>query len=473
MSINSLVNLPETRYQVSISLRLQDFVRCIRVCKSWYESFLPYIWGELTIQHPLPTNIHLHYQLINTLVLEILPESFYIQYPNLRILRIGHQWGPYKLSRPEGDPTNLITLNPSISEISIFPSEERMYSSKILQAASELLDLQKLEIYKTRIAAVEEIEAFWRACGRLKELQISKVKFSKDIHIPEDLTQFRIRILKILKVSGVPEKTQLELISRCPVLEVLEWETETQPSLVIKEFIQLIGSGMWMKLKKLRLSANMSDEEVETILTGMKGAIKLDFSHAVFGPRTCSALENHYDSLVELNLKDCYRVSSTTFRDVLCSCPRLEVLTGKKLLANDIAEGGPWACLSLKSFHVYVEFQQSEHHDKDLQSLVFERFSHLLKLEELYVGKDTSALSNSDNYGLSFRLEYGMNQLANLRKLRYFSLRSTIQSFDEEDIKWMTTNWTKLEMVSGQLHSDLKMNVDLRKLLVARNIDGY
>ncbi|KAF9347783.1 hypothetical protein BGX26_000757 [Mortierella sp. AD094] len=467
------IDLPEITYQLSTYLRQQDLLRCLHVCKDWYKAFLPLLWGQVTLKNPLPIDIQSHHRMINALTIETLPEAFNIHYPNLQTLSLGQEWGCYDLLQPEKggntDAANLILINPNISTLKLFPREGRI-NVNILQSASELQDLKRMTLFYARFTPGDDIEVFWRACRNLKKLKLQGTKFARETQAPEYIPEFGIRILKIEKVTGMSEANQLELISRCPKLEELVW-LESQPSSAGKEFVQRMTLGNpWPNLKRLRLNSSMSDDEVGKILVEIKEATHLELEGS-FGSRASSALLDHFGSLVELNLRKCYRAASTTFRDVLCSCPQLEILMGPKILANDIAESGPWACLSLKVFDINIEFKESEHGDKDLQSLVFERLSPLSKLTQLYVGKEAN--HGSSRYpGLDFRLEYGMGQLENLKALRHFSFRNTMQVLGEEDVEWMTAHWTKLELVSGVLHTDSEKTSELRGLLRARNIGG-
>ncbi|KAF9158763.1 hypothetical protein BGX21_003375 [Mortierella sp. AD011] len=478
MSTNqkSPINLPEIIHHLSRYLRQQDVLRCLFVSKDWHKAFLPFLWGQVLLKKPLPSNIQRYHHMINSLTINTLPEAFNIQYPNLRSLSLGYEWSCYDLLSLPGndgntDVANLILINPKISTLKLFPRDGRINES-ILQSASELQDLERMTLFYARFTPGDDINVFWRACRNLKKLRLQGTKFARDTQAPEYVREFGIRILKIEKATGMSEANQLELISRCPRLEELVW-LEPQPSSAGKDFVQRIAQGNpWPNLRRLTMNSCMSDDEVEKILIEMKELTHLELQQASFGPHASTALlEHHLETLVELNLRSCYRATSSTFRDVLCSCPQLEVLTGPKILANDIAQSEPWACLSLKVFQINVEFKESEHGDKELQSSVFKQLSRLPKLTELYVGKE--AINGTTRYpGLDFRLEYGMDQLENLKDLRYFSFRNTMQVLGEEDIEWMTSHWTKLELVSGLLHTDTEKTIELRNILRKYDIGG-
>lgn len=89
------------------------------------------------------------------------------------------------------------------------------------------------------------------------------------------------------------------------------------------------------------------------------------------------ALSIHFSTLVKVDLGGYW--NSYPPLDVLCLCPRLEVLKVLDVVADDIAEQGPWVCQQLREL-TYFRFYQ------DLEQLVFERLSKLPQLEQLTIG---------------------------------------------------------------------------------------
>lgn len=66
--------------------------------------------------------------------------------------------------------------------------------------------------------------------------------------------------------------------------------------------------------------------------------------------------------------------------DMLCFCPRLEVLLAKGVSSKDVEKRGPWVCQQLRELKIWFHFESQERH---LQALVFERISTLTRLERL------------------------------------------------------------------------------------------
>ncbi|KAF9343712.1 hypothetical protein BGX34_006447, partial [Mortierella sp. NVP85] len=105
--------------------------------------------------------------------------------------------------------------------------------------------------------------------------------------------------------------------------------------------------------------------------------------------------------------------------------------------------------------------------DRDLQPLVFERLSTLVRLTTLDV---TWAFSDNDEDTLEFRLDCGLGQLASLQALRTlvfdggFTARSR-QQLEMKDVEWMIDNWKRLKGVYGYLNTDPEVDAQLKDRL--------
>ncbi|KAF9997311.1 hypothetical protein BGZ79_008992 [Entomortierella chlamydospora] len=469
--VESPLGLPEIRSLIAEYLLRRDLTQCVLVCKDWYESFLPFLWSQLIVRDKTPENRLRYHHVVTVLTLESLSKSFNIRYLKLHTLIIQYGSIEYEELEPETDPATLVSLNPSIKTLELYMANDVLYSD-ILQSVSKLPNLEKLVLYHPRLYVKEDAEIFWRACRNLRKLKLIEPDFDTSCQIPDDLAQFEIRALGITYPNGMDVLNQLNLINRCPQLERLAWITYMDHD-ITAQFAQQIAAAKWPNLRRLRLVVTLKDEEVEMILDGMKSATKLDLSFVIFGPRACLAIKRHFDSLVVLSLHSRLDIPSTLFRDVLCSCPRLESLHGSVIQAKDIAAGGQWVCLSLKILRIRIEFDASEHDDGDLHALVFSQLSRLVKLQVLHVGGEPSSYSGDHKQcGLYFYLEYGLGQLSNLKMLKQLSFIRTIQFLEEEDVEWIINNLTGLTSISGCLHQSAEKANNLRKLLHAKNIGG-
>ena len=96
-------------------------------------------------------------------------------------------------------------------------------------------------------------------------------------------------------------------------------------------------------------------------------------------------------------------------------CLLLKILHAGNIAARDIAEGGPWVCQHLRELMLCVRVRKTE---QDLQPLVFEYMSALVRLQRLEV-----PIENHEDIdgALHFRLDCGLRHLANLKELTFVS----------------------------------------------------
>ena len=151
---------------------------------------------------------------------------------------------------------------------------------------------------------------------------------------------------------------------------------------------------------------------------------------------------------------------------MLCSCPTLEILrVTEGVSAREITEGGPWVCQRLRELEICICVQDTE---RDLQPLIFERLSTLVRLARLDMGVDDDDMDGRD--ALEFRLNCGSEHLVSLKELRvqgfnYLPTNMYVQRLGTQDIEWMVNNWETLEGIHGYLNYDYMVNVQLKNIL--------
>lgn len=233
-------------------------------------------------------------------------------------------------------------------------------------------------------------------------------------------------------------------------------------------------SSLWPHLKQLRIDPCFKDTELAFILNGVGNGlgslIELQLSNCTLRTRACMALSTHFSTLVKVDLIGSYAVGSTTL-DLLCSCPKLEILLALEVFARDIPKRGPWVCQQLRVLRIWFRFEGSE---KGLQKSVFEHLSTLTQLERLTIEYPVSG--RRDMYaGLEFRLDCGLWRLASLQhlsSLRFGKMRSHAHcpQVGMNEVAWMVNKWKKLKNVSGPLNSDKEVRNALVSVLASHGV---
>jgi len=150
--------------------------------------------------------------------------------------------------------------------------------------------------------------------------------------VPKDEVFDRMRELVISGIMTMPPSEQLDLVSHCPKLETFEWDLVGPISARVL-IDHLIQKDRGLQVDELRCNPRFpQDRKMASILEGIWSRFgklaDLSLWYGTLGPQALKALGFHFSMLVVLRL-DCISVASSTVRDVLCSCPRLEIPTPK------------------------------------------------------------------------------------------------------------------------------------------------
>lgn len=479
------LEIPEVASLVASYLKGKDLASCVRVCKRWRDLFLPHRWrvtqvgtkpddfglgppgAPLDRVGPCPDDIYYHRHLIKHLrFLRELAGLDKYHYPNLRTLTID-------FFRGASYPDRFISLEltemfPVLTDLNIWSVE---MAPRFWKTLSEHPHLRYLHIWESGIKA-ESVREFWMACKKLESLRIVEVAIEGEGPFPKDLVFDRIRRLDLERIEGLDRATQLDLIFQCPKLERVQWTIQGSIDDLHPPLIRHpVWEGRWPHLNKLDLHCGLHDTNLAFMLEKAGNVVEFRSSRCTFGPQASRALGLHFSTLVMLNLESCRSIASSTTRDILCQCPKLEELYAGNVTIKDIAEGGPWVCLQLRMLALCFWVGES---DQDLQPLVYERMSTLVRLERLKM----HAFDTFDGRVLEFRLECGMDKLASLRNLTAIFFVSNgqgpyIPQLGMDEVAWMKVHWKKLEGIVGRLNRNQVVDADLKNALNLLGIQAY
>ncbi|KAK3805576.1 MAG: hypothetical protein J3Q66DRAFT_422874 [Benniella sp.] len=364
------LEMPELAALIASYLTGKDLARCIRVSKSWRDIFLPHRWRHIGRVYKCSKGSPKRYgpsqEALNNH--RLLVQDLHIQRPlmqgdemcthlNLRDLWI----------HLEGEPFiwDLDAKSPLLGCLSLSEAKKDLVC---LEGPSKLSRLRSLDL---KGATITDVPGFWEAFKNLEHLSMNDVKSGPAFSFAWKAGPVEVRTLihhPIQKDCGPP-------------------------------------------LDNLRIPDVPQDDEWASVLERI-GNYLGNFTHldldGTFGPRAFKALGPHFSSIVDLRL---YGISSTV-RDVLCFCSMLEILHASNVFTRDIAEGGPLVCRQLRELIMCFRVMESE---QDLQAVVFERQSALVRLRHL----DMSYLDETSRDGvLEFRLECGWGKLESQKELR-------------------------------------------------------
>ena len=467
------LEIPEITVHVTSYLCDKDLTSCVRVSKSWRDMFIPHRWRVVRKLHKWSDGLgsfsdfgpdaeahYKHRHFVQDLYLhDLFHDGDVCTHPILRNLDI--DFGPHNSWRLNGRSFDwdLTTVSPLLQHLSLTNVNMEPQSC---QRLSEHPHLRSMVLQRSDVMT-DGVQEFWEACKNLESLSMEEVRFTGNRSpIPTDTVFARMRTLIMKDVRNLGHSQQMSLVFQCPVLESFElriYAFETR--IAIKHPIE---KDRWSQLDNLIMPMLPQDEEWAFVLDRFGNCFEdITFLHlrsGSFGPRSLGAIRTYFRNLVDLRLTF---TDSSVIADVLCSCPTLEIMrVTEGVSATDITEGGPWVCQRLRELEICICVQDTE---RDLQPLIFERLSTLVRLARLDIGVDEDGRD-----ALEFRLECGLEHLASLKELRvlgfnYCPNNTYMQRLGTEDIEWMVDNWETLEGIYGYLNYDYMVNVQLKNIL--------
>ncbi|KAF9355185.1 hypothetical protein BGX34_010617 [Mortierella sp. NVP85] len=470
------LDIPEITSLICQLLGQDDLASCVRVCKAWRDIFLPYLWRSVVVHTasdsgpeplrigPSQDDIYNRRHLIHILILEGKLAGFDKKcYPNLHTLAICFESDDGLTDAVETISVDFIKTFPSLVSLALGSVE---LTPTAWMTLSALPHIKGIELDAIPIRDVDA-PAFWKVCEKLESLQMSRIRM-RDLTIPADTVFHRIRHLEIEGVQQPDLQVQMDLILRCPSSEYVSWHIKEEEDIHEQTPIHHpIQNGHWPHLKTLNITHPIQDTDMATIIKGVGNGsgsiVNLSVNCTELMDQAFKAIGHHFSTLVIVCLFGCHPGTSPGIRDILCGCPKLEILQGASIYARDIVEGGPWVCLQLEELEIC--FLMEEESDQDRQPLIFEHLSTLVRLERLLL-RPSPMIDGDQERVLAFRLGCGVDKLASLQQLNYIHFGSGTQPMDDEgvgmeEIEWMIKNWKRLRGVQGCLTTDKQLEAQL------------
>ncbi|KAI8594781.1 hypothetical protein EDD21DRAFT_392938 [Dissophora ornata] len=448
---------PEALLQVATYLSQDSYVACTRVCKSWNLVFEELVWCNVKLMDPSrmppPDALLRHRDLIKDLSFKLpkfhlAPDYFTLQYPNLRSLMVDCEYDDSCLNAMVSNHTSLICF-----ELATFL---RMASLSLWKSLSGLENLSVL-IIDERVEFGDD--GFGQINARLESLQLENVfLWDPDPNTLRSMIFPFIRELRLRNIDKQYFDMVLDLMERCPGLEILEWGTIQL--LCLERFSRLASSRTWPRLRELTLSTlgrfHVVDMNLAVVLQMMTHIDTISIKRG-FGPLSMAALRPHFAMVRKLELSD-GRVTSEMVQEILTSCPLLEVLSAPWLRSEDFLNGRPWVCTDLRRLEVDLVLRDIDR----VRPLILERLSQLTHLNHLLLGM--FPVDDDGNDVITPGLEDHFEMLAILCDREHFSV-CAIVNFMEKEVEWMLRGWREWTHFEGHLNMDPKIDAALRQRL--------
>ncbi|KAI8349971.1 hypothetical protein B0O80DRAFT_500915 [Mortierella sp. GBAus27b] len=506
----SAMELPEIRHYVAQFLDRSELAVVTRVCKSWNGTFTPFLYRQIVVC-AYDRDITIESFKANTDYVRSLEfsqrylRSLSRDFPLEAFTRLTS----FTLRFDYGDPhlmlTRLVQMlpqNPAIQDLTIFNYNTDPYNMEFMQTdtdpynmefmqtvASSCLNLQTLSVLNSHLN-VECTKLLLDICVCLTELKLDYTVLDGALGT-EDVDRWPDGFPKLcrLHVSLQGRWNILRIVQKCPQLKSLtcdmNYSKEDMSDLpdVIAKHCPCLDE---LKILKYR----DAPIDLARVLDSCSRLSSLTLGQHGLYLSAQSSLTRHYPHLTHVDFHSCFFVQSAIVHQILISCPHLDYLSATKIHVCDILgvphlvdvpylrlgepqpeflelESRPdgmrpqeWVCTKLRTLE--VSFYGFQDKPSMWHRLVLDQLGRLTKLEVLCFNRSWRALPSD---GLCLRLGTGLDLLSGMNNLRILVDRGSCQQWDENDVQWMVTTWTRLQEIKGKMHSDHSKDESLRRIL--------
>ncbi|KAI8349966.1 hypothetical protein B0O80DRAFT_458745 [Mortierella sp. GBAus27b] len=376
-------------------------------------------------------------------------------------------------------PTRLVRMlqqNPGIKDLTISGYSLEMHNVEFMQTvASSCPNLRTLNVLDGYLNA-ECTKLLLDVCVRLTALNLDHTSLEGALGT-EDVDRWPGGFPKLrrLDVRLRGRWNVLRIVQKCPQLKSLTWDMYHRSG-SISDLPEVIAKRC-PSLDELKLVRPLGmSTDLACVLSSCHKLSSLTLQRADFNLAAQSALTRHFSYLTHLDVRTCPSTQSSLVHQILTSCRHLEHLSAPRLDVGDmitvpliesvVCATPEWVCTQLRTLEVaFCGFQDKP---STWHTLILEQLGRLTKLEVLRINWLKSCVSQSD--GLYLRLGTGLDLLSRMNNLRILGAQGHCQEWDEDDVQWMVTTWTRLQEIRGTMHSDCLKDGSLKCILEKRNV---
>ncbi|KAG0226492.1 hypothetical protein BGX31_007276 [Mortierella sp. GBA43] len=341
--------------------------------------------------------------------------------------------------------------HPTLSRIDLL-NYALVLGSALWKTLLRLQHLRELVVSISGTTVPIDDTTFWQLCTRLERLVLANSKFNAEVSwklIPT-IGFPRMRDLSLLRFHPMHAVFFKQFMERCPNLESIAWNATNSYTDAITALLHpLLQAGTWSHLERLDfITQRFSSEDLSLLINRVPRitTLKIDlYDEYILSLNIPQLLLPQFAHLRHIDLNPHGSLHSSMAQEFLSSCPLLETLRAPHIRAQDVAEGTPWVCLRLKVLNLVFHFDSR---NGELQPLVFNQLSRLVRLEELHMSARPSFRK-----GLKLRLECGLDKLSTLRSLHTIDFEYTSQTMKHPEIDWILEHWRSLRSMKGTRNS--------------------
>ncbi|KAG0195836.1 hypothetical protein BGX28_000549 [Mortierella sp. GBA30] len=226
---------------------------------------------------------------------------------------------------------------------------ESKLDTEIWRVISDMSGLQELTLLHLVVDA-SVLLFFDKICTRLKTLHL----YADRVDISDSIKTSAPWKIRELSISEHCQIDTVAFTARCPTLEILGFNTKEGDLKKCQSFAQHLDSGALPCLRHLDLKVvARSDEDMASYIRSMRGLRKFE-SYGALGPLSLPTFRPHFRTITEIRIRDLFGGMSGLWQEIMSSCPLLTRVEPCKISVNDILNGRPWVCTSMKALYVDI-----------------------------------------------------------------------------------------------------------------------
>ncbi|KAF8943105.1 hypothetical protein BGZ47_005796 [Haplosporangium gracile] len=502
--MTTILDLPDEIHPlIGKHLPTKAIYSCIRVCRSFYSTFIPCLWSNPTVQPYEGRTIDITFLRSNAHHIESivyspnLTEDYYaIFIPRLHSLRLESFFTDenksHYLEVPLAQKVDFLRRHPFVTRLT-YHHKDILPREFWEVVGTEWTTLEKLDF--SGLVEADDLDVFWAVCERVNTLCLSNVN--------------RLTVSRYLWWNKSPRQSWLlellEKVRTAEGLKHLHWDVEDIwfPARTIRE---TLAEGCWPELCELVFNdRTVTDQDLAAILRSLPSR-RLTFLEPrggdTFGPLTYSCLqEMYFGHLRDLRIRHCLRITSAMAQEILMECVHLVRFEAPYIYVRDVIEAPkPWGCSKLENLKVFIAKQPDD--EAEWEGRLFEQISKLRRLLVLKLEPYPSSANDeiADLKTLDFRLlpsstsspensgdddgdedegggksrHKGIRSWSSLVQLRQFAFDGDRQRLGLEEALWMVEYWQDLVAVHGSFKAAEGDDDDkLKRLFVYAGDEEY
>ncbi|KAF9192256.1 hypothetical protein BGZ49_003449 [Haplosporangium sp. Z 27] len=490
----SALDLLEIRLHLAQFLDMAQLTAVVAVCKSWSATFSPFLFSHIHWSNSNQENnmslsaIQANKDMFQSLQLNShsLETILKVSFTKLTRIHVAASCWDYPLC---DSLSRLIIENIELRLIQINVGE-LANPHQLMEALSSCLNLKTLSLACLSLDH-QTTQLLFQICTHLEDMDFSYISMPSDWELDQDLKFPKMKTLRLGTVDGFHLHQQLLLIRNCSCLKSLRWGIDEDVIFPYPELCKILVEDC-LDLSELHFEEEFDlpipDEDLARIFDSFTILTNFSAPRTMFGKNAFQSLQQHFNHLVNLQVRSSPMMTSPMVQVIMMSCPQLVVFFATYLDARDILgvdseeeqtgvvgrntakdlDSRDWVCLKLKELRLHICGLEGK---PEWQRPVLTQLARLTRLE--WVNFSCVEWGSEVRDGLDLRLSAGLDILGKLKRIESLMFLGLKQEMDEQEVRWMMQRWPRLANLFGNIHFNKARRLELEIILREKDINLF